>query len=51
MCILSPETETRRQASKQKFHPKFLILEVTNLGRKTELLNELKTKRTGTIYE
>ena len=36
---------------KKKLLPNFFDLKVSNLGRKTELLNEVKTKRTGTIYE
>ena len=52
MYKLSPETEARTQASKQKASINFFfILKVSNLGRKTELLNEMKTKRTGTFYE
>ena len=52
MYKLSPETEARTQASKQKASINFFfILKVSNLGRKTELLNEMKTKRTVTIYE
>ena len=51
LCILSVETEARTQASKKASSKLFLILKVSNLGRKTELLNEVKTKRTGTIYE
>ena len=51
MYNLSPETEARTQASNKKLNQTFSILKVSNLGRKTEWLNEMKTKRTGTIYE
>ena len=52
MFNLSPETEARAQASKQKASSKiFLIWEVLNLDRKTEFLNDVKTKRKGIIYD